>query len=183
MLDRNCVYIATSTCGEIFRIIFTNENDISVDDPVYIGCENLECYDEKYIRYIYSYYPDNLKTEMYGILSLRQGYPSDYQDYEVTLEKEIIPLKIDEKNQLCVYDNILMDYELWHILLPQDKLLQISPNGSKNIKTNVLELKKLKTTGNYKCKIIMMNEHNLSRKWMLLLGEMGEILKKSEIFK
>lgn len=182
MLDINCVYIATSNCGEKFRIIFTGENNVEVDDPQYAGCENLECYDENYIRYIYSYYYDNLKTEMYGILSLRQGYPSDYEDYEVTIEKEIMPLKIDGKNQLCVYDSILMDYELWHVLLPQDKLSQISPNGSKNIKTNVLELKKLKTTGNYRCKIMIMDDNNFSRKWMLLLGEMGEILKKSEIF-
>ena len=182
MFDKNCVYIATSIFGNEFRLMFTNENDVADDDPIYAGCERLECYDENYIRYIYSYYPDNLKTEMYGILSLRQGYPSDFEDYEVTLKKEIISLKIDETNQLCVYDNILMDYQLWHLILPQNQLLELSSSELKNIKINVLELKKLKTTGNYKCKMLISNEIVGCRKWILLLGEMGEIIKKSEIF-
>ena len=159
------VYIATSEEGDVFRIVFTEENEKYKSDPVYKTMKGLECYDENYIRYIY--YSDivNLKTCLFGTLYTK------YDDGEecfwnVTLKKEMEPIIVDNFNHLFVYNSKINDYVDWRSLVNPsefESMTNIYFKLSYDYNINILNLKKNAKTGNYK--ILIKIENNINNEY------------------
>ncbi len=184
MSFEDCVYIAKSKCGSKFRITFTPDNDINDSDPEIAGLygrmTRRECYDENDIRYIYSYYPDE-GLLFKGMLACRE-VDGPYDWFNVILEKEKPELVADSNGRLNVLDQISGEYRDWFLTIDEDILLSMDiykhyRYGLPDVK--VLDIKRIKSTGNYKVKISVKYSGSLKMTtWNLLMDYSGFILKK-----
>ncbi len=185
MSFEDCVYVAKSKCGSKFRIIFTPDNDIDASDPEFAGyygrMYRRECYDENYVRYIYSYYPNG--NIFKGIIACSE-VDGSYDWYDVILEEDKPDLVADEYGRLTVLDQISGEYHDWvttiadeDILLSMD-IFRHSQFGFPVVK--VLGISRLKSTGNYRVKIrVAYRGRPVITTWNLLMDYSGFILKKA----
>lgn len=160
------VYIATSEEGDVFRIIFTEENEKHETDPLYKNMKGLECYDESYIRYIYYSDTSNLKTSSFGTLYTKY-HNGEECFWNVTLKKEMEPVIVDKYNHLFIYDSNINDYVDWRSVIDEYEFGEMVNEYDdesyynfitsynyfdivKYYEVNVINLKKNKKTGNYR---------------------------------
>lgn len=162
MLDLNTIYNATSDEGFHFRLIL---QELINDAPV-----TYSCYDEEYLHY-------NLVLDSNLVGGKLMYLGDEPTEYNVIVEVETQHMSVKDE-LLCVLYNGY--YVLWadmHSIAIRE-LIQCD-DGYDVCK--VLDFKYLKTTGNYRVKMLIEGE-GYSRVWSLLLDGRGEILKKAEEF-
>ena len=178
-LFNNCVYTATSDEGFKFRLVFTEENNVEDPDPEYGGYAAFECYDEDYIRYVY-YTDDSFMNTDCGRLYTK--YPDgEIFEVDVTLTKTEKPLIVDCYDNLFIVDPETNKETEWAWYIGKEVLGSMSNDEgcSYEYTVKVLELKLLKSTGNYRVKINIEGDLYPGYVcWVLLLSPKGDILKK-----
>ena len=178
-LFNNCVYTATSDEGFKFRLVFTEENNVEDPDPEYGGYAAFECYDEDYIRYVY--YTDASLMRA-GIGRLYTKYPDgEIFEVNVTLAKTEKPLIVDCYDNLFIVDPETNKETEWTEYIGKEVLGSMSNDEGCSFEytVKVLELKLLKSTGNYRVKMNIEGDlYPVDVCWVLLLSPKGDILKK-----
>ncbi len=168
MLEFNTVYTATSEEGFHFRLML---QELINDSPI-----TYSCYDEEYLQY-------NLVLDNNCVSGklMYLGEPDPEQDepaeYDVIVEVETPHLAVND-NLLYVLHN--GNYYLWADTYSSSIRDLIQCDEGYDV-CKVMDLKYLKTTGNYRVKM-MIEGQGYSRIWTLLMNDRGEILKKAEEF-
>lgn len=175
----DCVYIATSEEGFKFRLVFTEDNNVDYEyDPCYAGYTGYECSDDEYVRYVYYCESDCLSGRLYTKYA-----DGDEFEVDVSLEEEHLPLFVDCNNNLFIKHSVLGEVE-WVEIADKEVLSEIccDDNSSINCSIEVLGIKMLKTTGNYRVKMDVSGSlYPGSVCWNVLLSPDGKILKKCRV--
>lgn len=175
-MDINKIYTAT-TEGYQFQLVVSEYTEIM--DPLSEEPITYKCYDENYVSY--SFICNNVIEEENGD-TLYEGILVDEYGYECNAELSNykLPLYINLHSELCVLNNA-GGYDTWDYIFAHDVRNLCNDDITGRIRCRALNMKKLKTTGNYKVKMNMEGE-GYSRDFNILMDEHGTIVKYAEIF-
>jgi len=176
IMDINKLYTAHTSEGYELQLViseYTNMVWATSEEPIIY-----KCYDENYTSY--SFACNNVNALENGDI-LYEGTLVDEYNFEchAVLSEYKTPLYINMHSELCVLRSN-GNYILWDCLYSHE-LRKLCNDDSGRIKCKALNMKKLKTTGNYKV-IMNMEGEGYSRDFIILMDEHGTIVKSAEIF-
>lgn len=164
MLELNQVYRFTSTYGDEFIIVLCDKSETDY----YTG------YDENYLQY--KFICDD-KSRMIGRL-----YDMDSNEYIVIVTPVTPKFIINVHSHLCMLNADNNKYYYWQCeKLEELRKLFMDDGEHLRCKCKASDLKKVKSTGNYRVKLNVEGE-GYSRYYQLLMDECGNIIHKAELF-